>query len=636
MNFDYIKRAPQMQTGSALMRLLDKSSLSKIDLLIRESVQNSFDAQKPEVGYIDYKIFCNLFNVNDFLKIINNIDIFEDLKEDKAKSIVIQDFNTIGLNGLIKNNEIDYSSNFYKLIYDNGNPQSKESAGGSWGYGKTIYYQVGIGIVLYYTRTINKGKYEDSLIINLIENENNKESVLNKNKCKNNVGIAYWGLKEHEKIMLPIMEKNEIEKILKIFNVKPYKETDTGTTIIIPFIDEIDIINDYILHKKEENDDTNEDLNEIIINTISKWFALKMSNELYKTYINFFVDNRKIEINNMKKAYKVIQDLYNALRGNNSDNIMVKNIKINNELEDSIAGNLIYKKFVREELNMIKPINEREPYYYYNIYNGEATDGMNAPIIAYCREPGMIINYETGTDWVKSVDPTSCDEYLIALFVLNSNNKVLNTNISLDGYMRKGEASNHNGWSDYNSERKIVKRIKNNVNRALKKLINKKIIIEDETKTSIGQYYTKYFIPPLGFGKLPSRTKKNSKSNSNMIVMGDGNLYKINYYVKALKNNKVVFEVRIKYKKNFDKIRLYLAIDSQPTQIITEKWRVNTNKDFPLAIVTKDCRNEDYTIKINSINNYIDIVNFNNLDLITFDIEVEISDNKYSPMFVRE
>lgn len=636
MNFDYIKRAPQIQTGSALIKLLDKSSLSIIDLLIRESVQNSFDARKPEGSHIDYKIFNNLFDTSDFLNIINNIKVCDNVKSDKAKSIIIQDYNTVGLNGLFENERINYSSNFYKLIYDNGNPQNQDKAGGSWGYGKTIYYQVGIGIVLYYTRIIKNEHYEEYLIMNLIENEKSENSILNKNHCEDNVGIAYWGLEKNNNIMMPIVNKNEIERILRIFNVDRYTETNTGTTIIIPFINESDLINDYIQHRKDDDDDIKEDLNEIILNTISKWFTLKLSNNLYKKYINFYIDNKKIEIGSIKKAYKVIQELYNFMYINNDDNITVKDIKINSDLSNTVAGKLIYKKFASTELNMLKPINERSPYYYYNINNSEEFDGMNAPIIAYCREPGMIINYETGTDWVKSVNPTSSDEYLIALFVLNSNNKVVDKNISLDEYIRKGEASNHNGWVDYNSEKKIVKKIKNGVNRVLKNSNDKRIIIEDEVETSMGQYYTKYFLPPLGFGKLPSRIIKNSNSNTKIVISRNGALYRIVYTVKELNDNKIVFEIAINYNNSFEKIRLYLAIDSQPTKITAEEWKRNTNKSFPLSIVTKDSNNLDYSLKINNKKNCIDIENLNNLDSIVFNVEIEIIDNKYSPIFIKE
>lgn len=636
MNFDYIKRTPQIQTGSALMRLIDKSNLSKIDLLIRESVQNSFDAQKPEGSYIDYKIFNNLFNTRDFLSIINNIKVCTNIKSDEGKCIIIQDYNTVGLNGLFESERINYSSNFYKLIYDNGNPQNQDNAGGSWGYGKTIYYQVGIGIVLYYTRTIKNEHYEEYLIMNLIENEKSEKSILNMNYYKDNVGIAYWGLKKNNNIMMPITNESEIDQILKIFNVKRYTETNTGTTIIIPFINENDLINDYLQHRKKDDENLKEDLNEIIVNTISKWFTLKLSNNLYKKYINFYVDSNKIEISNIKKAYKVIQELYNSLYENNNDNITVKDIKINNDLSDTLAGRLIYKKFASKELNMLKPINEKSPYYYYNINNGEELDGMNAPIIAYCREPGMIINYETGTDWLKSVSPTSNDEYLIALFVLNSNNKVVDKNISLDGYIRKGEASNHNGWTDYNSEKRIVKKIKNGVNRVLKSTNDKRISSEGEVETSMGQYYTKYFLPPLGFGKLPSRITKNSKSNTKMVITRNGALYKIVYTVKALNNNKIVFEIAIDYNNSFEKIRLYLAIESQPTKITSEEWERNTNKRFPLSITTKDSSNLDYSLKINNKKNCIDVENLSNSNSIVFDVEIEIIDNKYSPTFIKE
>ena len=105
--------------------------------------------------------------------------------------------------------------------------------------------------------------------------------------------------------------------------------------------------------------------------------------------------------------------------------------------------------------------------------------------------------------------------------------------------------------------------------------------------------------------------------------------------MKALNNNKIIFEIAINYNNSFEKIRLYLAIDSQPTKITSEEWERNTNKGFPLSITTKDSSNLDYSVKINK-KNYIDVENLNNLDSIVFDVEIEIIDNKYSPTFIKE
>ena len=56
--------------------------------------------------------------------------------------------------------------------------------------------------------------------------------------------------------IFPLTDKDEIYNILKIFNLTNYKDEETGTTIIIPFIKELKIIlkmKTYILGKRIKN-----------------------------------------------------------------------------------------------------------------------------------------------------------------------------------------------------------------------------------------------------------------------------------------------------------------------------------------------------------------------------------------------
>ncbi|MCG4788632.1 hypothetical protein L0N33_25225, partial [Roseburia faecis] len=60
-------------------------------------------------------------------------------------------------------------SNFFKLVFGLGKNQEANGAGGSWGLGKTSYFRIGCGIVIYYTRIKAEQDYEERLIASLIE-----------------------------------------------------------------------------------------------------------------------------------------------------------------------------------------------------------------------------------------------------------------------------------------------------------------------------------------------------------------------------------------------------------------------------------------------------------------------------------
>src|SRR5699024_9602568 len=112
----------------------------------------------------------------------------------KTKAIYLSDKNTTGLTGAIRDDENEdlRDSKIYKLIYGISMNQTQSGAGGSWGLGKTSFFRLGNGIVIYYTRVkLQNGKYEERLAASLIEDSNKSDSLLKNNSR----GIAWWGWK---------------------------------------------------------------------------------------------------------------------------------------------------------------------------------------------------------------------------------------------------------------------------------------------------------------------------------------------------------------------------------------------------------------------------------------------------------
>ena len=63
----------------------------------------------------------------------------------------------------------------------------------------------------------------------------------------------------------------------------------------------------------------------------------------------------------------------------------------------------------------------------------------------------MIVSYEDVGNWVDGISASSKDEFIFAIFVLNSENKLTNTRepYSLEEYIRKSEMANHTSWGDF-------------------------------------------------------------------------------------------------------------------------------------------------------------------------------------------
>ncbi|MBR4732790.1 MAG: hypothetical protein IK081_08495, partial [Lachnospiraceae bacterium] len=172
--------------GSGALKALQNDHLPEIDLLVREAIQNSSDASLSEpTSFFGVNFNYNQFQparLNAILKNITGI-LNERFSSEVADYLEIRDFKTSGLTGKTKVGEIDPQDhgNFFKLVFDTGKEQTNNEggkAGGSWGYGKSVYFRVGIGLVIFYSQIKTETGYESRLMASLVEKEGSSESIL--------------------------------------------------------------------------------------------------------------------------------------------------------------------------------------------------------------------------------------------------------------------------------------------------------------------------------------------------------------------------------------------------------------------------------------------------------------------------
>ena len=139
--------------------------------------------------------------------------------------------------------------------------------------------------------------------------------------------------------------------------------------------------------------------------------------------------------------------------------------------------------------------------------NSDDADG-NPVIVCYCRNAGMIINYELGgaSDWATDSLRVPPDQYFVAFFVLNGDNRLqADPSITLDEYMRRSELADHMNWQDSEVNGKklpIAQRIKSNTSNFLKQLVSpKKRSVSKRNISGLQRALGKALLPPDGFGK---------------------------------------------------------------------------------------------------------------------------------------
>lgn len=541
---EILKSEKNVTLGSAVLRSLQNEHSPKIDLLIRESIQNSLDAaEKVKIpGRNDPNPNVDInFIVGDFESstFAGMLDVVGEklLKQNPGicKFLSISDMGTMGLTGPLSHAKVvgQNFGNMVKLVYDISKPQEQEGAGGSWGIGKTIFYRMGMGLVIYYTRIrLAVNKYEERLAIVMVEDEGGEKTLIPAYGGTTKSGVAWWGRKVDTNLTEPITDGQTIEKILKIFSIRRYDLKQTGTTIVIPYIDEQEILqhNEIFANNERGSSEILNSLEFAVELAVQRWYTPRLNNSFYnignRKNLIVTINNRKITEKSQHPYYSLLKDMYNyAFTGKpesikyfeDINKINREEIKVNNgngiTLDKPVVGYLSYGIFDYDEVGMGREFDPINPHFLSNI--SESDINNNTPIVTFVRRPGMLVNYKDKGEWANKMPISSNDKYIIAIFVLNSSNTITidstEKKYSLEEYIRQSEASDHLDWNDhtkFGTNPKIVSRIQRSIVRLITKKFEKQI---EELPTNndgrLSKAAAKLVLPPTGYGNKATKVK---------------------------------------------------------------------------------------------------------------------------------
>lgn len=666
MQIEKAEPARMSTTGSALLRSLQNNNTPVLDLLVRESIQNSLDAAQKESKSVRVDFFISKFKSHAFNEFFDGIKegLNEKYPNGSYSYIAIKDTKTVGLTGPLFYTEVKNNKygNLLKLVYDIQKPQNEAGAGGSWGLGKTVYFRVSeIGMVLYYSRIINeKGKYESRLAATLVENENSINHLIPSTKDSINRGIAWWGKEFDTNKTIPITDENEIQEILDVLGLNKFGKEETGTMVIIPYINEESLLNhnkssESIVHTPWDND-----LQDYLNIAIQRWYSARLGNDKYKygAYLEAAVNGEKITpntivSNSMAPIFLFLQDLYNRASKPaqkkyydhleyNKITVYREPILIRKYLENTEAGVLTFAKINRKYLGMDAPNNLPSPYSYFDVENPD--EKLNKPIVCFTRKPGMIVSYETTDKWVQGIPSSNLDEYIIGIFVLNSENNLKN-GIFLPGsknidtihtdpfeeYIRKSELADHKAWNDYsiivngkNDNLGIVKKIQNQVSSAIKNQFQEIQKTPDkEFNTLLGERFGKLILPPQSFGNRPTPRSAPKTGNPTPGPSTKRSVFKIENDQIEYSGNKIIIPATLNSTKAITTFSIEMRIDTGDSAdgISYTEWETVLNQNLPFAISEIKLTNQtdpenEKEIILNADNSFIED------DLYTYEIKM--------------
>lgn len=597
--------------GSGALKALQTDKIPELDLLVREAIQNSSDAaiNEPEDS-------CNInftqgaFRPTEFNAIIPDIGpILDDrFRGETADYLEIRDYKTSGLTGPILQSKLDPNDhgNYWKLVFDTGKEQTNSSAGeagGSWGYGKSVYYRVGIGLVVFYSQIRENGEMKSRLIISLIENETNTDAMLSKIN-ENAVGRAWWGktdpcLKDE---LLPVTDEDEIQKILDIFSVRRFPESQTGTAIIIPYIDKVKLLQGIFPDNCGIPEDEisicsfKDDVAKYIELAVQKWYAPRVFNKELKRYseqkwLAIRVNGNPITHDNMRPLFRLIQELYTSAISENCHGVepykselypFIKCVSIpSQKLVGGSSGHAAYIQVSKDELGAGSII---KPYTYLRKFGKSA---LNDPIVMFARTPGMILDYEIDGKWAKGLNkPEVDDEYIFVFYVPDCTVEIKSDSASgeyagipFGEFLRKSEKSDHMDWEDpasYTLLTNIKSQLVNKVNNALKGSDDGPI---EGTTSKLSGKLGKRLLPTTKFGR-----KGSSGGNGNGGSGGAVNNFEFILGAQEYIDDCVVIDFSAKFFNTKKTAVIGVFVISETGLMDYMSWLQNIGTAYPITI----------------------------------------------------
>lgn len=495
MRYHGLPLRPMQESGAFLLRAMQNEDMPRLDLLVRESVQNALDAaldRQPggevRVAFhvrehatetvasllsegIDRKTLLERFPAGGQL-----MEIRDSLTEGLTGPLIFEEIGPDGLHG-----------NLLKLVYEIGRTRSDIDAGGSWGLGKTCYFQMGIGLVFYYSRIRVEGGYQERLVASLVEDETRSDRLQRDTRT----GIGWWGAEE---ALRPITRSAQIERTLDMLRVRRFAGDETGTSIIIPFL------RDDLVPPASSDDDGDvvrrpwwyDSYGDYIGIALERWFCARLDNPHFATgpRLSATVNGRAVSAGGMLPVFQVAQALYNRTVGAPAgeddylarntvpaDAIMLQPVAPRGLFTSSgPAGDVAAALLTPEQLGMAAPLNHYDPGMC--VFGRSGATPPYRPLVTFMRRPGMCVSWEDSTEnrgWAGGPPGVADSRYLVAVFVPRQNRVLVDAGrrtrgeapVSLESYLRGCERADHAAWHDM-AGLKVIERIRSNCARVLR------------------------------------------------------------------------------------------------------------------------------------------------------------------------
>lgn len=216
--------------------LLGRPRLDPLVVLVREAVQNSWDARRGDDGItFDARLRhldpgeARVLREQVFVNPPRSADRLRDvLRTDDMFLLALTDTGTVGLGGPVRADRPvanDEPSNFVDLLFNIGQPADHDERGGTYGFGRTIAFVVSSArAVVVYSRTTSGRRLSSRLIAAAFTDHYSSGS-------RRYTGRHWWGRAIDDSIE-PVVG-DEADQLAAAIGLTPFPREQTGTTIAV-------------------------------------------------------------------------------------------------------------------------------------------------------------------------------------------------------------------------------------------------------------------------------------------------------------------------------------------------------------------------------------------------------------------
>lgn len=254
--------APGAIDAAGLLKLLGASDHDRLSLLVRETLQNSWDASRaPAGGPIDpsvtpsYDVHLRTLSGRERDALLNlfgpvatpGLPLHQELFEDEVRVLEISDRGTVGLGGPTDNTletKPDQRTDFASLVFSVGAPITTKGGGGTFGFGKIATYTMSRArtVILHSLPTEGGPKDrvpKERLIASAIGQSFSMEG-------KKYTGRHWWGRMQGS--IGPVQGRDAARAAKGVFS-SGFADGMTGTSILVVQPDLGDLTHDEAIHR---------------------------------------------------------------------------------------------------------------------------------------------------------------------------------------------------------------------------------------------------------------------------------------------------------------------------------------------------------------------------------------------------